>query len=287
MIGKSVKILGIAINSIPKEKVLMQIHSKLNRNEKFYIVTPNPEQVLLAQKDIQFADILNSSDISLADGIGLVAAAKFFALPKPRNPVKKALVLFTQGLGVGVSILLDRDWLKTELQLVKGREVFIELIKLAGRKGWKVILIGNRKRSAQKAARKLRNNFIKLDIVGITGPNLDNNAKTVSKEDALIEEKAIAKINREKPDLLFIGFRAPVQEKWLYRWYDKLDFKCAMVVGGTFDYISGAKPLPPKWIEDLNLEWLWRFLKGDQKVRRIFRAFPEFALRIYWQKLIG
>jgi N-acetylglucosaminyldiphosphoundecaprenol N-acetyl-beta-D-mannosaminyltransferase len=283
---KHVKILGVKVDSTSMEGVLRIIQSKLKKKDKFYIVTPNPEQLLIARNDEQYKDILNSSDISVPDGVGLVAASKFNTLPRPKNILKRSLVLFAQGVGVGFSILFDTQWLSTQIKLIKGRKLFIKLIKLANKKEFKVVLVGDSENSAQKAAKKLRQNFIKLSISGFTGPDLKNNGMPRSDKDTRIEKNVIKNINKEKPDLLFIGFRAPVQEKWLYRCYDNLDFKCAMVVGGTFDYISEKKPIPPSWVDDINLEWLWRLIKGDQKIKRIFRAFPEFAWTVYWEKLV-
>jgi N-acetylglucosaminyldiphosphoundecaprenol N-acetyl-beta-D-mannosaminyltransferase len=285
-IRKYVNILGVKVIGTSKEALLREIQSRLKDKQKFYIVTPNPEQVIIAEKDEQYKDILNSADISIPDGIGLVAAAKFYSLPRPKSILKRALVLFAQGLGVGFSILVDRSWLETEMKQIKGREVFIELVKLANRKGLKVVLIGDGYQSAQKAAKKLKENFIKLEIYGYTGPDLKEDGRIKTKDGSAVEDKVIKQINKAKPDLLFIGFRAPVQEKWLYRWYQKLDFKCAMVVGGTFDYVSGKKKTPPYWIADMGLEWLWRILIADQKIKRVSKAFPEFALKIYWQKLV-
>lgn len=282
---KYVNILGVKILGTTYEGVLREIQSRLKGKDKFYIVTPNPEQVVMAYEDGEFKEILNSADISIPDGVGLIAASKFQSLPRPNHFIKRVFVLFVQGLGVGFSVLFDRSWLEEDMKLIKGRQIFVELIKLANKKGWKVALLGDRNLSAQKAVKKLKENYIKLNVLGLTGPEMDDKGRLKTKEDEVLDGKAIAKINKEKPDLLFIGFRAPVQEKWLYHRYNDLNFKCAMVVGGTFDYISGKKPLPPKWIEDLNLEWLWRLIKGDQKVRRISKALPEFAWRVYWDKL--
>ena len=94
-------------------------------------------------------------------------------------------------------------------------------------------------------------------------------------------------INKVFPHILFVGFGAPKQEKWLYRHSSKINYGGAMVVGGTFDYISGKKKTPPSWIADSGLEWLWRILIGDQKIERVTSAFPKFPLIIFWQKLTG
>ncbi len=52
-----------------------------------YAVTPNPEFILAARKDPQFRSVLNGADLSLADGIGVVYAAKILGRPlKGRTP---------------------------------------------------------------------------------------------------------------------------------------------------------------------------------------------------------
>jgi len=76
-----VKILGVKLNTEPKAEILNKIRSFLGSPKQHYIVTPNPEIVLLAQKDEEYFYILNHSDISLPDGIGL----KFAALTLGRN----------------------------------------------------------------------------------------------------------------------------------------------------------------------------------------------------------
>lgn len=281
---KHVNILGVKIDSTSKEKVLRQVQVNIQNKKKFFIVTPNPEQVMLARQDSVFKDILNSADVSIADGVGIVMANKFQMLPRPKSIFVRPFTLLMQGFGVGFSSVFDRDWLEKELKLVKGREIFVELIKLANKKNWKVCLVGDRMQSAKKAVSKLKVNHLNIKIHSITGPSLDKKGNTHTAVDKAIEKKAVAKINEIKPELIFIGFGAPLQEKWLYRLYNDLDFVGAMVVGGTFDYVSKKKEIPPKWIEDVNLEWLWRLYKGDQKANRVAKAFPRFAFEMFWKK---
>jgi N-acetylglucosaminyldiphosphoundecaprenol N-acetyl-beta-D-mannosaminyltransferase len=275
----------VKIDSTTREKVLRQVQANIQKRKKFYITTPNPEQVILAQDDKPFLDILNSANLSIPDGIGIVMAQKFMKLPRPRSFILRFFTLFVQGLGVGFSAIFDRGWLEKELKLIKGREIFSELILIANKKGWNVCFVGDRLQSAKHAVNKLRASYLKVKLHPIEGPNLDNNARPRTATDKVIEKKAIEKINRVKPELVFIGFGAPKQEKWLYRLYDNLNFRGAMVIGGTFDYISEKKETPPKWVDEMNMEWFWRLIKGDQEVKRVLAAFPKFAIKIFWEKL--
>ncbi len=290
---KQVDILGVKIDSTELVEVLKYVGSRLKKftseavtKEKFYIVTPNPEQIMRASNDTVFTEILNNSDISLPDGIGLVAAHKFLSLPTTNSYLLKPILYFAQGLGVGFSIIFDRKWLEADLKAIQGRRIFIDLIQLANQNGWKVFLLGDRQKSAQKALAVLSENYKRVHLVGIAGPNLDDDANPKSRQDKEIEEKVVKKIQEEKPHLLFIGFGAPKQEKWLYRWYNKLEIGGAMVVGVTFDYISGKAKLPPNWIATLGLEWLWRILTGSQKWERVKVAVIDFPLKVFWEKIL-
>ena len=73
------KILGIAITTNTREEILEEVEKSLaesgKREEKpFIIVTPNPEQIILAQKEKHFAQVLNNADVAIPDGVGIVWA---------------------------------------------------------------------------------------------------------------------------------------------------------------------------------------------------------------------
>ncbi|MFA5248383.1 MAG: WecB/TagA/CpsF family glycosyltransferase [Patescibacteria group bacterium] len=67
------KILGVNIDNTTKQAVLEKISDflKVDNKKSSYIVTPNPEIILEAQKDEELFYILNQADLSLPDGIGV------------------------------------------------------------------------------------------------------------------------------------------------------------------------------------------------------------------------
>ncbi|MHA2055234.1 MAG: WecB/TagA/CpsF family glycosyltransferase [Candidatus Hodarchaeales archaeon] len=284
---KYVKILEINIASTTKDKVLRFVRDSLGRNKKFLIVTPNPEQVILAQKDYDFKRILNNADYAICDTVGLSQAAKYLSLKATKVRFIRLLYIFLQGILVGASTFVNREWLESELKVIKGRELFKELIQLANKKKLKVFLLGGGEISgtAGNAAKNLASSYKGVRFKYSDGHMLDQNAKPVTSIDRKIEKKVIKEINYFKPHLLFIGFGAPKQEKWVYRWLQKLEIGGAMVVGGTFDYVAGNKKISPKWIDKMGLEWLWRILIGDQKVKRIYNAAILFPLKVFVSKL--
>jgi len=260
----TIKILGVKINSTVAPKVLNHISSRIKKNLKTFIVTPNPEIVLAAQKDSELLKILNASDISLPDGVGLVYAGKFLGLKGPKS-------------------------------VIRGREFMLELCDYAFKNKLKIFLLGGKKGVAQKAATNLQKHFNNLPrrlaslrsgqagltIKQFSGPHLDLNALPLSQKDKKLNNVAIKKINSFMPEILFVGFGCPKQEKWLYHNWDKLNIKVGMVVGGAFDYIGGTAKVPPKWLSGLGLEWLWRLLNSPRRFKRIVNATILFPFKLF------
>lgn len=277
-----IKILNVSLDSTSEARVLRSVRGRQN---KFLIVTPNPEIIMQAQKDERLAEIINSADFSLPDGVGLAAAHKFMLLWNPKFKPFRIPVLFIEGLMVGLFVLFRPKWLTKNLEIIKGRQLFLELCKLANKKKWKVFFLGGRGKVARKTAENLAESLKSLEMRWTKGPRLNKEAKPVTEKDELKERKAIDKINRFKPNILFVAFGAPKQEKWLAKWLEKLDVGGAMVVGGAFDYMAKKTTLPPVWMEDVGLEWLWRLMSEPKRFKRILKAFPFFPLRVFWGKL--
>ena len=282
---KTVKIFGVKVTGTSVSIVLKVIGKKLLKKEKFLIVTPNPEIVLMAHKDQDLLRILNNAAISLIDGVGLIHARKFLSLPCPNNKFFRLAVLLFNGLRVGLATFLARNWLEEGFKVIKGKEMFITLLGLANKQGWRVVLLGDRLHSAQRAQSVLEKSFKKVKIFSFDGPNLDKKGQPTTNEDARIEEKVIKEINTLKPHLLFVGFGAPKQEKWSARLIPELAVGGVMVLGRTFEWVSGRSKIAPAFLGKAGLEWLWRLLTGSTNVGRIWLAVVVFPLKVLHEKL--
>jgi len=67
-------ILGINLSDLKRNELLKSLDFFLNDSQSHFLVTPNPEIILRANKDEEYFYILNSADIAVADGFGLVLA---------------------------------------------------------------------------------------------------------------------------------------------------------------------------------------------------------------------
>jgi len=278
------KILGIFLTGAPYEEVLKKIASDIKTERVVLITTPNPEIVLRAQEDSTLKKILNKADISIPDGVGLVAGIKFLSLPNPKDKFKRLLTLFVQALGVSFSIVFNRKWLFSDIAPIRGRDLAFDLVKLAHKANWRVFLLGGESGEAERATARLGRLLPGLKIASHGGPLLTNNLAHRGKADRLLEEEALEAIKKFAPEILMCAMTSPKQEKWLYRYLQKTNAKVGMGVGGTFKYFAGDYPLPPKWIDGLGLSWLFRLVTGDQDVERITDAVWKFPAKVFLEK---
>lgn len=258
-IGKIVRengrIMQIGVNSTSMGEVLTGVEKFISdsyelgsRSTKFYIVTPNPELILMAQGDEELKDALNSADISVPDGVGLKIA----------NP---------------------------KLVIIKGRELFDRIVLLAKKHDWKVFLMGGMGKEAELAAIYIKKEFGNINIATDPGPKLNREALPITEADKSVEKAVIEKINDFAPDLLFVAFGNPKQEIWIHENLSKLNIGGAMAVGGTLRYVAGLAKLPPKWMSGVGLEWLWRLVTEPKRFIRIFNAVVVFPVKYFFYTL--
>lgn len=214
-------ILGVKIDDVNMDQALEIVHQWLQKSGKHYIVTPNPEFIMTAQKDLEFRKILNDADISIPDGAGLKLSGK----------IKNTL---------------------------PGVDLMEKLVEKSTDWGVTVGFLGGRDGVAEKTAECLQKKYpgIKIDSIS--------------------------------PDLLFVAFGHPKQEKWIAENLPKLPVKVAMGVGGALDYFSGKVSRAPQWLRKLGLEWFFRLIIQPWRIKRQLKLLTYLwfcvKLRLWLQK---
>lgn len=80
---KTVEILGVSIDSITMDDACDKIKGFLEGNEIRTVFTPNSEIIMAAQRDRALKDILNSGDLVVPDGAGVVLASSILGEKVP------------------------------------------------------------------------------------------------------------------------------------------------------------------------------------------------------------
>jgi len=159
---------------------------------------------------------------------------------------------------------------------VSGVDLMQRVCELAAGEGYSVYLLGAQPGVAAAAAHNLAERYPGLRIAGTR-----HGYFTPEEEPAIVGE-----IARLRPDVLFVAFGLPKQEKWIRRYLEELQVPVAVGVGGSFDVISGRLKRAPRWMQVAGVEWLYRSLKEPKRFKRL-GALPRFvlmALRERWRR---
>ncbi len=100
------------------------------------------------------------------------------------------------------------------------------------------------------------------------------------------DDRAIQKMIIEaRPDVLLIALGSPLQEIWMTRMAHQLPVRVCFTVGGLFDFLSGGKKRAPRWMQQVGVEWLFRFVMDPRaKWDRVFVEIPWFLFRVLTQQ---
>lgn len=168
----AVKILKISITKSDKTKILEYIQKYLDDPQKkpLIIVTPNPEQVVLAQNNERFAKMLNKADIAIPDGIGIARILDIQRIPG---------VELMEDL---VSLAADQ---RIPVGLIGGRgRVAVEALERLHQKhsdlsGW---AIEPEKFSMQNIVKKIQQTKTRILFIGLGAPKQEFFIEELSKE---------------------------------------------------------------------------------------------------------
>ena len=80
------EILGIAFDDLTREEAARRGAELLGEDRFHYVVTPNPEFILAAERDPEFLRVLNGADLVLADGVGVLYSSKILAFGHDHGP---------------------------------------------------------------------------------------------------------------------------------------------------------------------------------------------------------
>jgi len=129
-----VTILGIDFVNKRFDQVVEELLSRINNKRKSFIVTANPEIVMYAHEHSDYKKIVQSADMVVPDGYGIILASKILDTP-----------------------IMER---------VAGYDLTVRLLELGNKKKLKIYLLGGREETNQKAVENIHNTYPDIQIVG-------------------------------------------------------------------------------------------------------------------------
>lgn len=244
------EILGYQVEKNPAEEIELALLKKCTGQAK-YCFCLNPHSLIEAERDIRFKAALKSANFLIADGVGITIAAPILGVESPRRYTGSDL-----------------------FEMINSSDIFGEKKR--------VFLMGSTSETLTKMAQKMENYYPHLEIVGMISPPFDDEDLQCKSDDI------VRSINNAFPDILWVGMTAPKQELWVYEHGPNLRVDFIGCVGAVFDFFSGTKSRPSKYLRALGLEWLGRLLTEPRRLwRRTIISGLKFINLVIMKKIRG
>ncbi len=214
-----------------------------------HISTVNPEYVMAARSDSEFAATLRRTDLNTVDGVGVLLAARLIGGHRAGRATR------TSGVHLA-------EW----------------LAHASGPHAAPLFLLGAGPGIAAAAAKVLLANDPTVFIAGSWDggtPDPEHDLETL--------ERILASGARS----LVVAYGAKGQVGFIDRNRERLaehGVRVAIGIGGALDMISGTTPRAPRMAQRAGFEWLYRLAVEPWRWRRQL-VLPRFAVLVLWHRL--
>ncbi|MFN2221368.1 MAG: WecB/TagA/CpsF family glycosyltransferase [Candidatus Promineifilaceae bacterium] len=130
----AVRILGVPVHQVTMAGTLALVERFLAGSRLHQVATVNPEFVMAAWEDADFRQVLETADLCIPDGVGLLWAARRQGRPLPER--------------------------------VAGSDLVYEIARLAAEQGWRLFLLGAAEGVAEEAGAILQKRYPGLVVAG-------------------------------------------------------------------------------------------------------------------------
>lgn len=170
----------------------------------------------------------------------------------------------------GQSIVWASKFLGKPLpERVAGIDLMEELIKLSEQKGYGIYFFGAKEEVVKSVVMHYEGLYPNLKVCGYRNGYF-------SKEEV---PNIVRDMKNSNADILFVAFSSPNKEYWLSENINDINIPFCMGVGGSFDVIAGKTTRAPEWMQNIGLEWFYRFI---QEPRRMWKRYLVGNSKFIW-----
>jgi N-acetylglucosaminyldiphosphoundecaprenol N-acetyl-beta-D-mannosaminyltransferase len=242
-----VRVAGVPIWLPDRETLIAAMRARLGgapgNAPPATLYTLNPEILMRAARDPDYAGVLTRGTWNVVDGVGLELAVRRAGI---RVPARHC-----------------------------GSDMVYLLAALAREANRAMLLIGGDPARLRLACANLERLYPGLVVEGVSPP--------YSHGLPLVDEARLdVKILKLRPGVVIACLGAPRQEQWLDSARPLLraaDVRIAGGFGGAVDFVSNAVPRAPVLLRRLGLEWAFRLAIEPRRLRRQASSLPAFAWR--------
>ena len=237
--------MNITVDNLTMKESLAYIDQLIRQRKNAYVVTPNVDHIVKLETDKELQEIYEHADLVLTDGKPLIWISKLYG-----KPIKEK---------------------------VSGSDLFPLLCRLSAQKGYRMFFLGAAEGVADKAVECLKRKYEGLEVCGTYSPpkGFENNP---DETDYIIE--SIQKLN---PDILIVALGCPKQEKFIYKYKERLNVPISLGLGASLDFEAGHIKRAPKWMRESGLEWFFRILQDPKRLIKRYLIDDIKIVHIAWK----
>ena len=229
----------VTIDSVTKRDALQIVEKLVAGGDGGAVFTPNVDHIMIAHENERMRVAYSQADLSLADGVPVLWAARILGKPLPAK--------------------------------ISGSDLVLPLMERAEREGWRVYILGGAPGVGALAAKRLVERFPRIVIAGTGAPLIDMEGPPESRVEVL------EGIRAAKAHLVLVALGAPKQELWMTEAAGELRPAVLLGVGAAVDFIAGTARRAPHWMSASGLEWLFRLAQEPRRMwKRYLLRDPEF-----------
>ncbi|MEA2438246.1 MAG: N-acetylglucosaminyldiphosphoundecaprenol N-acetyl-beta-D-mannosaminyltransferase [Thermoleophilaceae bacterium] len=241
------EVIGIPLAMTTYDGAMDVMDGMVARREQGYVCAVAVHAVTVAQRDAVMRDALLGSTLTVPDGMPLVWAVNLLGENLPHR--------------------------------VYGPELMRRYTRRCAAKGHRIWLYGGRDQgSLAQLALNLRRDNPGIRIVGGYSPPF----RDLERHE---EDEVVARINADRPDVLWVGTGVPRQEKWMARMRERVDVPVMAAVGAAFDFHAGRISQAPPWMQDRGLEWTYRIAQEPRRLLPRYLYYNPAFLRRFSRQL--
>ena len=222
-----IAILGVPFDNVTTAETLRVIDAMVASRQPHYLATANVDFLVQAAHDVELRRILFDSHLVLCDGTPLVWASRLLGNALPER--------------------------------VAGSDLVPLLLARSAEKGYRPFFLGATPATLEIAVGKIKQRHPNLEIAGYYSPPFN---KLLEMEHDQIRDRILA----AQPDILFVGFGCPKQEKWINMHYRSLGVPVSIGIGGTIDFLAGKLARAPRWMQTSGTEWIFRLAQEPRRL---------------------
>jgi N-acetylglucosaminyldiphosphoundecaprenol N-acetyl-beta-D-mannosaminyltransferase len=226
----SVSIGPMRISGLSVEELTRSLIGHAYGNRTHHLVTANAHFYVMAERDASFRRCVNKAEYVCADGVSIVLACKWLA--------------------------------KKNVSRVPGVDMIPMLCEEAAKRGLGVYFLGGRPGAAERTADLMAKMYPTLSISGADCP------PTGFTQNSQLLTGVLERIQEAKPAIIFVALGAPLQELFIEEHIRLLGVPIAVGVGGSFEMISGLVQRAPVWIQEIGLEWAFRWAQEPRRLAK-------------------